>query len=119
MLHALASKTRKLACLLERPGGDLHAAVSALPPEDRLNSEKVNQAVRDARNPNAKYRWYYENGDQLEVFRSEAEGEAWLKENDPEGVLWKGRVGERIPAGTADQHGVPVAADETDTTARQ
>jgi hypothetical protein len=36
---------------------------------------------------NAEYRWYYENGDRLEVFRSEAEGEAWLRANDPEGVL--------------------------------
>jgi hypothetical protein len=91
--------------------GDLHGAVAPLAPEDRLDRDKVNRAVSEARDPNAEYRWYYENGERLEVFRSEADGEAWLKANDPEGVLWKGRLGPPIPAGTADQHDVPVATE--------
>ncbi|MEA2884722.1 MAG: hypothetical protein QOH32_3978 [Bradyrhizobium sp.] len=92
---------------------DLHAAVSALAPEQQADRQAVNEAVREARDPNTEYRWVYENGDRQRTFRSEAEGEAWLKQNDPEGVLWKERLGPLIPAGTADQNGVPVAADET------
>jgi hypothetical protein len=80
-------------------------------------TKDANQTVREALNPSAEYRWFYENGDQLETFRSEEEGEAWLEKNDPEGVLWKGRLGQWIPAGTADQHDVPIATDETNTTA--
>jgi hypothetical protein len=68
---------------------DLHASVMALAPEDRLDRAKVNRNVGEARNPDMKYRWHYENGDRLETFTSEATAETWIKENDPEGVLWK------------------------------
>jgi hypothetical protein len=90
---------------------DLHAAVSPLAPEQQADRQTVNEAVREARNPNNEYRWIYENGDRQKTFRSEAEGEAWLKRNDPEGVLWKERCGPLMPAGTADQHGVPLATE--------
>jgi hypothetical protein len=91
--------------------GDLHAAVTSLAPEDRLDRDKVNQAVREARDPNAKHMWLYEGGDRLETFHSEEEAEAWLKQNDPEGVVFKCRRGPLLPAGTADQFGVPIAGD--------
>jgi len=90
---------------------DLHAAVAPLAPQQQGDRQTVNDAVRFARDPNAQLRWVYENGDRLETFRSEAEGEAWLKENDPEGVLWKERLGPLFPAGTADENGVPVATE--------
>jgi hypothetical protein len=89
---------------------DLHAAVSPLAPEQQADRDAVNEAVREARDPNTQYRWVYRNGD-WHNFRSEAEGEAWLKQNDPEGVLWKERLGPRRPAGSADQYGVPRAVE--------
>jgi hypothetical protein len=92
------------------PSG-VHAAVSSLAPEQQADRQSVNDAVRAARDPNAQFRWVYENGDRLETFRSEAEGEAWLKQHDPEGVLWKERLGPLLPAGTANQHGVPMAVE--------
>jgi hypothetical protein len=71
---------------------DLHGAVRDLSPEDQMNRERVNQAVREARDPNIKHRWVYESGDHLKVFRTIEEGNEWLEENDPEGVLWRERV---------------------------
>ena len=47
---------------------------------------------------------YYENGDQVKIFKSEDEGYAWIEKNDPEGVLWKGKRSALRPAGTASQH---------------
>jgi hypothetical protein len=90
---------------------DLHGAVAPLVPEDRLDRDKVNQAVREAHDPNAKHMWLYERGEQLETFHSEGEAEAWLEKNDPEGVVFKCRRGPLIPAGTADQFGVPLATE--------
>ena|SRR5947209_5052521 len=90
---------------------DIHSAVTALDPEDRNDREKVNQAVRHALDPNIETIWFYERGKQLKTFKTKAEGEAWLKENDPEGVLWKGRPGPRMPAGTADENDVPLATE--------
>jgi hypothetical protein len=90
---------------------DLHGAVAPLVPEDRLDRDKVNQAVREARDPNAEHVWIYENGDQEKTFRSEREAEAWLEQNDPEGVVFKARRGPRRAAGTADQYGVPSATE--------
>lgn len=55
--------------------------------------------------------WYYENGEHFETFKSEEEGHLWLEKNDPEGVLWEARRGPLIPAGTADQNGVPRAEE--------
>jgi hypothetical protein len=49
----------------------------------------VNEAVSEARDPNAQFKWVHENGGRMETFHSAAEGEAWMKENDQEGVLWK------------------------------
>jgi hypothetical protein len=90
---------------------DLHGAVSPFAPEQQRDRDKVNQAVREARDPNAKHIWLYENGDRLETFRSEGEGEAWLAKHDPEGVVFKCRRGPLIPAGTADQNDVPRATE--------
>jgi hypothetical protein len=77
---------------------DIHGAVMGLDPEDRNDREKVNEAVRHALDPNIETIWYYEHGEQLETFKTNAEGEAWLQENDPEGVLWKEKRGPLIPA---------------------
>jgi hypothetical protein len=68
--------------------------------------KKANQAVAAALDRNAETIWFYESGEQFESFKTEAQGEAWLKENDPAGVLWKGKQGPRIPAGSADQYSV-------------
>lgn len=88
---------------------DLHGAVTALVPDDRLDRDKVNRAVSEARDPNAQHVWIYESGERLETFRSESEAETWLKQNDPSGVVFKCKRGPWIPAGTADQNGVPRA----------
>jgi len=90
---------------------DLHAAVSPLAPEQQADREAVNRAVREARDPDAEFVWIYENGDNEKLFHSEHEAEAWLEQNDPEGVVFKYRLGPRRPAGSADQYGVPLAAD--------
>jgi hypothetical protein len=55
--------------------------------------------------------WIYEEGDVLKVFDTEDEARAWFKENDPEGVAFKHELELFIPAGTADQYGVPRAAE--------
>jgi hypothetical protein len=65
-----------------------HGAVAPLVPEDRLDRDKVKQAVREARDPSAQHVWLYESGDRLETFRSEGEAETWLRQNDPEGVVY-------------------------------
>jgi hypothetical protein len=59
--------------------------------------------------------WIYEQGDVLKIFDTDDEARAWFEENDPEGVAFKHEVGPQIPAGTADQQDVPIAADETTT----
>jgi hypothetical protein len=89
---------------------DLHGAVMALDPDDRNDREKVNQAVA-ALDRNAETIWFYESGDRFERFKTEAEAETWLKQNDPEGVVFKCKRGPLLPAGTADQNGVPRAAE--------
>jgi hypothetical protein len=91
--------------------GDLHGAVMALEPDNRSDRKKVNQAVAVALDRNAETIWFYESGERFERFKTEAQGEAWLKENDPAGVLWKGRRGPPIPAGSADQYDVPRATE--------
>jgi hypothetical protein len=90
---------------------DLHAAVASLAPEDQLDREKVNRAVSEARDPNVQRVWIYENGERQETFHSEAEAEAWLQQNDPAGVVFKCKLGPLIPAGTADEHDVPLATE--------
>ena len=80
--------TKSLDSELSIPA-DLHGVVMALSPEDRLDRAKVNRKEGEARNPDTEYRWHYENGGRMETFTSEAIAEAWIKENDPEGVLWK------------------------------
>jgi hypothetical protein len=90
---------------------DLHGAVRELSPDDQMNRERVNQAVREARDPNIKHRWVYESGNHLEVFGTFEEGNAWLEENDPEGVLWRERVIEHYdpdPPSLEDTCGVDV-----------
>jgi hypothetical protein len=74
---------------------DLHGAVMALSPEDRLDRDKVNRAVSEARDPNAQRIWIYESSDRLETFHTEGEAEAWLEKNDPAGVLFKTQAGKR------------------------
>jgi hypothetical protein len=88
---------------------DLHGAVMALDPEDRNDRGKVNAAARESLDPNTETVWLYKSGERFERFDTEAQGEAWLEKNDPSGVLWKSRRGPFIPAGTADQYGVPRA----------
>lgn len=97
---------------------NLHGAVMALTPDDRLDRNKVNRAVSEARDPNAQHIWIYESSDGLETFCSEAEGGVWLHKNDPAGVVFKFRRGPVIPAGLADQYAIPIATDESETTAR-
>jgi hypothetical protein len=53
---------------------DLNGAVTSLAPEQQADRQAVNETVREAHDPNAEHRWYYENGDRLEVFHSEAKG---------------------------------------------
>lgn len=50
---------------------DLHGAVAPLVPEDQQDRDKVNRAVREARDPNAEFVWIYENGDKDKYCRSE------------------------------------------------
>lgn len=90
---------------------DIHAAVSPLAPANQLDRDTVNRAVREARDPDAKFVWIYENGDLEKTFHSESEAETWLAENDPEGVVFKYRLGPLQPAGSADRYGVPVATE--------
>jgi hypothetical protein len=68
---------------------DLHGAVMALSPPDRLDRDKVNRAVSEARDPSAQHIWIYESSDRLETFRTEVAAETWLKQNDPEGAVFK------------------------------
>lgn len=70
---------------------DLHGAVTALPLEERLDRDKVNRAVSEARNPNAQHIWIYESSDRLETFHTGIAAETWLKQNDPEGVAFKSK----------------------------
>jgi hypothetical protein len=53
--------------------------------------------------------WIYESGDTIKKFASEDEANARFKIHDPEGVAWAYELGPVIPAGKADEHGVPVA----------
>jgi hypothetical protein len=55
--------------------------------------------------------WIYEEGDTLMEFESEAEAQAWLKTNDPEGSATECQLGKWRSAGTADQRGVPRATE--------
>jgi viroplasmin and RNaseH domain-containing protein len=56
--------------------------------------------------------WIYEYGrDEMKTFKSEEEAQAWLAIHDPEGVAFAYEQGELIPAGTADEHGVPKAEE--------
>jgi hypothetical protein len=48
--------------------------------------------AREARDPNIKHRWVYESRNHRNVFRTIEDGNKWLEENDPEGVLWRERV---------------------------
>ena len=55
--------------------------------------------------------WIYEEGDMLQEFETEADARAWLKQNDPDGVVLEYEVGELQSAGSADLNGVPLAAE--------
>jgi hypothetical protein len=55
--------------------------------------------------------WIYERGEELMVFATEDDAREWFKENDPEGVAFEHKVEQVIPAGSADQHGVPRAEE--------
>jgi hypothetical protein len=56
--------------------------------------------------------WIYEYGrNEMKVFKSEEEANAWFKMHDPEGVAFAYEQGPLHPAGTADEHGVPVAEE--------
>jgi hypothetical protein len=55
--------------------------------------------------------WIYEEGDVLQEFETEADARAWLKQNDPDGVVLEYEVGDLRPAGTADLNGVPRATE--------
>ncbi|MCK1728256.1 hypothetical protein [Bradyrhizobium sp. 142] len=82
----------------ENPPGDrrtipaeLYHAVMDLPPEDRFDREKVNEAAQQR--PASV--WIYEDGhkragdvDWIKVFATEEAATAWLAKNDPEGVAW-------------------------------
>lgn len=70
---------------------ELYHAVMRLPPEDRLDREKVNTAVEHEQ----KSVWIYEDGhkrvgdvDWIKVFATEEAANKWLAENDSEGVAW-------------------------------
>jgi hypothetical protein len=58
--------------------------------------------------------WIYEEGDVLKIFDTADEARAWFEVNDPEGVAFEYERGPTLPAGSADQHDVPTATDETD-----
>jgi hypothetical protein len=55
--------------------------------------------------------WIYESGDTVKKFKSEDEANAWFAIHDPEGVAFAYEEGELMPAGTADENGVPVAEE--------
>ena len=56
--------------------------------------------------------WIYEKDrDEMKVFKSEDEANAWFAIHDPEGVAFAYEAGEIRPAGSADEHGVPVAEE--------
>jgi hypothetical protein len=55
--------------------------------------------------------WIYEEGDILQEFETEADARAWLKQNDPDGVVLEYEMGELRPAGSADLHDVPRATE--------
>jgi hypothetical protein len=55
--------------------------------------------------------WIYEKNDTLHFFDSELEAQAWLKQNDPQGVTTGHQPGELRPAGGADRYGVPRATE--------
>ena len=106
--HEWASKPRDSDLSIP---ADLHGAVTALAPDDRLDRDKVNRAISEVRDPDAQHVWIYESGDRLETFRSEGEAETWLQRNDPSGVVFKCKRGPLIPAGTADECDVPIATE--------
>jgi hypothetical protein len=56
--------------------------------------------------------WIYEKNDTLHFFDSELEApQAWLKQNDPQGVTTGHQPDELRPAGGADRYGVPKATE--------
>ncbi|RZN14774.1 hypothetical protein [Bradyrhizobium sp. Leo121] len=57
--------------------------------------------------------WIYEGRDTFKKFDTEDEAQAWLKENDPEGVAIEHQIGEPLPAGSADRYGVPKADERS------
>jgi hypothetical protein len=55
--------------------------------------------------------WIYESGDMVKKFKSEDDANEWFKIHDPEGVAFAYELGPLLPAGTADEHGVPIAEE--------
>jgi hypothetical protein len=55
--------------------------------------------------------WIYEEGDVLKIFDTDDEARAWFKDNDPDGIRLKHELEQLIPAGSADQYGVPLATE--------
>jgi hypothetical protein len=55
--------------------------------------------------------WIYEEGDVLKIFDTDDEAREWFKANDPEGVAFKHKLGPLLPAGSADENGVPKATE--------
>ncbi|MCK1480600.1 type II toxin-antitoxin system VapC family toxin [Bradyrhizobium sp. 197] len=85
---------------------ELYAAVSSLPEADRSDRQRVNEAVRshDTARREGRTAWLYlddyENGESrtmgdpewVKVFASGGAADAWLQDNDPEGVAWEYEV---------------------------
>lgn len=97
----------------DKPPGDrrsipaeLHAAVTSLPEADRSDRQRVNEAVRshDTARREGRTVWLYlddyENGELrtigdpewVKLFASGRAADAWLQDNDPEGVAWEYEV---------------------------
>ncbi|MCK1574573.1 MULTISPECIES: hypothetical protein [unclassified Bradyrhizobium] len=85
---------------------ELYAAVTSLPEADRSDRQKVNEVVRshDEVRREGRTVWLYlddyENGESrtmgdrgwVKVFASGGAADAWLQDNDPEGVAWEYEV---------------------------
>ncbi|MET4449634.1 hypothetical protein ABIB75_007948 [Bradyrhizobium sp. GM2.2] len=85
---------------------ELYAAVTSLPEADRSDRQRVNEGVRrhDTARREGRTVWLYlddyENGESrtigdpewVKVFASGGAADAWLQDNDPEGVAWEYEV---------------------------